>query len=165
MKGSILKYILIVSLLMNFTFLGAAAYTHYRQIHYHHTAPFLGPHGAPGPHGLSGPGMLFEALSLKPEQMKVFQQKAEVFHGSLAKKRQEVDSLRGSLFALMRADNPDARAIDAAIVQINTAQQEIQRSVLSHMLEFKSMLDKEQQKTFLDLIQRAMDRPNDALCP
>ena len=40
MKDSILKYILIVSLLMNFSLLGAAAYTHYRQVRYHRTAPF-----------------------------------------------------------------------------------------------------------------------------
>lgn len=162
MKGSILKYVLIVSLLMNFTFLGAAAYTHYRQVRHDHTAPFLGPGGIPGTHG---PGMLFEALSLKPEQMKLFRQKAEVFHGGLAKKRQEVDSLRGSLLALMRADNPDAGAIDAAIVQINTAQQEMQKSVVSHMLEFKSMLDKEQQKKFMDMIGGAMGERREAVCP
>ena len=61
--------------------------------------------------------MFFEALSLKPEQVKLFQQKAGVFHSGLMKKRQEVDSLRGSLLALMRADNPDGKAIEATIAQ------------------------------------------------
>lgn len=165
MKDSILKYILIVSLLMNFTFLGTAAYTHYRQVHYRHEAPLLGPGGIPGPHASCGPGMFFEALSLKPEQVKLFRQKAEVFHSSLAGKRQEVDSLRGSLIALMRPDNPDTRAIDAAIVQINAAQREMQKSVVSHMLEFKSMLDKDQQKKFIDMIDGAMKGRKEAVCP
>ena len=102
---------------------------------------------------------------MKPEQVKLFRQKAEVFHGSLARKRQEVDSLRGSLIALMRLDNPDTGAIDAAIVQINAAQQEMQKSVVSHMLEFKSMLDKDQQKKFIDMIDGAMKGRKEAVCP
>jgi Spy/CpxP family protein refolding chaperone len=165
MKNSILKYVLIVSLLMNFTFLGAAAYTHYRQVRHVRTAPFLGPHGIPGPHGPFGPGMFFEALSLKPEQMKLFQQKAEVFHGSLMKKKQEVDALRVSLLALMRADNPDGKAVEATIARINKEQEEMQKMVVSHMLEFKSMLDRDQQKKFMDMIEGAMGEPAGAVCP
>jgi Spy/CpxP family protein refolding chaperone len=165
MKNSILKYVLIVSLLMNLTFLGAAAYTHYRQARYHRTAPFLGPHGAPGPHGPFGPGMFFEALSLKPEQMTLFQQKAWVFHTGLMKKREEVDAFRASLLALMRADNPDGKAIEATVAQINKAQEEMQKIVVSHMLEFKSMLDKDQQKKFMDMIEGAMGGGKEAVCP
>ncbi len=56
----------------------------------------------------------------------------------------------------MRADNPDQKAIEATIAQINKAQEEMQKTVVAHMLEFKSMLDKEQQKRFLDLIETAM---------
>ena len=69
-----------------------------------------------------------------------------MFHTRLTKKRQEVDRLRVSLVALMRADNPDNKAIEATIAQINKIQEEMQKMVVSHMLEFKSMLDKDQQK-------------------
>ena len=41
----------------------------------------------------------------------------------------------------------------------------MQKSVVSHMLDFKSMLDKEQRKKFFDLIQGAMDLRNDGVCP
>ena len=165
MKDSILKYILIVSLLMNFSLLGAAAYTHYRQIHYHHTAPFFEPGGTPGPHAPCGPDMFFDALSLKPEQVKLFQQKAVMFHADLNKKRQEVDSLRGSLLALMRADNPDGKAIEATIAHINKEQEQMQKTVVSHMLEFKSMLDRDQQKKFMVMIEGAMGERKEAVCP
>ena len=119
MKDSILKYILIVSLLMNFSLLGTAAYTHYKQARYP-LAPLTGHTGmgaklGPFGHGAQG-GHLFEELSLRPEQEKLFRQKAAAFHQGLGKKRQEVDTLKASLVALMRADSPDARAIDAAIV-------------------------------------------------
>ena len=164
MKDSTLKYILIVSLLMNFSLLGAAAYTHYTQMR-HPFPPLAGPAGLPGPPASFGPGMLFERLSLKPEQMKLFQQKAEVFHDFLSKKRQEVDRLRGSLIALMRADSSDGKAIEATIARINKEQEDIQKTGVSHMLEFKSMLNKDQQKKFMDMIEGAMDRRNDAACP
>jgi Spy/CpxP family protein refolding chaperone len=169
MKNSVIKYILIVSLLMNFSFLGAAAYTHYKQSRYYRSAPFVGPTGIPSPTGLFGPavqpGYLFEELSLKPAQVKLFQQKAIVFHQALEGRRQEVDRLRNSLIGLMRADNPDRKAIGATIGQINAAQQDMQKMVVSHMLEFKSMLDEKQQKKFLDLIEGAMGQHREAVCP
>ena len=40
--------------------------------------------------------------------------------------------------------------------EINQAQEEMQRAVVAHMLEFKSMLDKDQQKKFFDLIEKVM---------
>ena len=165
MKNNILKYILIVSLLLNFSLLGAAAYTHYKQFRFFPPAPFWGPRGMPGPPAPFGPGMLFEELSLKPEQIKLFQQKAVLFHSALAKERQEVDRLRASLIALMRADNPDNKAIEATITHINKIQEDMQKTIISHMLEFKSLLDKNQQKKFLDMIEGAMGQRKVSICP
>jgi Spy/CpxP family protein refolding chaperone len=164
MKDSILKYILIVSLLLNVSLLGTAAYTHFRQTRFG-PPPFAGLGGPPGQPAPFGPSMFFEQLSLKPEQVKLFQQKAGVFHSGLMKKRQEVDRLRVSLLALMRADNPDNKAIEGAIARINKEQEEMQKSVVSHMLEFKSMLNKEQQKKFMDMIDGAMTQRKEAACP
>jgi Spy/CpxP family protein refolding chaperone len=164
MKDSILKYILIISLLLNVSLLGTAAYTHFRQTRFG-PPPFAGLDGPPGQPAPFGPGMLLGDLSLKPEQVKLFQQKAVVFHDALNKKRQEVDRLRVSLIGLMRADHPDNKAIEVTIGQINAEQQDMQKIVVSHILEFKSMLDGQQQKKFLNLIEGAMDRPKEAMCP
>ena len=156
MKSNFLKYILILSLLMNFSLLGAAGYTHYQQSRSNLAAPFSYDHHS---------NYLFQELSLKPEQIKLFQQKAASFHGALNKKRQEVDQLRGSLFGLMGADNPDHNAIEAAITRINNSQHDMQKMVVAHMLEFKAMLDKDQQKKFLDLIEGAMAKRKGTICP
>jgi Spy/CpxP family protein refolding chaperone len=156
MKNNILKYILVLSLLMNFSLLGAAGYTHYKQSRYRLAAPVS--------YSTRG-NYPFKELSLKPEQIKLFQQKAVAFHDLLDNKRQEVDRLRGSLFGLMRADIPDSKAIQGMIIQINKTQEEMQRMVVAHMLEFKTMLDKDQQKKFLDLIEGAMAKRREALCP
>jgi Spy/CpxP family protein refolding chaperone len=150
--------------LLNFSLLGAAAFTHYRQTRFG-PPPFAGLIGGPVHPGHSGPGMFFEELSLKPEQIKIFQQKAAVFHNALAKERREVNRLRTSLITLMRADNPDHKAIEAAIIRINKIQEDMQKTVVSHMLEFKSMLDKDQQKKFLHMIEGAMGQGRQAVCP
>jgi Spy/CpxP family protein refolding chaperone len=164
MRNNLLKYILIVSLLLNFSLLGAAAYTHYRQTRFG-PPPLAGLIGGPVHPGHSGPGMLFEELSLKPEQVKIFQEKAVLFHNALARKRQEVDRLRNSLIVLMGAENPDHKAIEGTITQINKIQEDMQKTVVSHMLEFKSMLNKDQQKKFLLLIEGAMGQGRQAVCP
>jgi Spy/CpxP family protein refolding chaperone len=156
MKSNFLKYILILSLLLNFSMLGAAGYTHYRQSSFRQTSPVNCP--------VRG-NYLFEGLSLKPEQIKLFQQKAESFHGTIAEKRQEIDQMRGSLFGLLRADTPDSKAIDEAISRINHQQHDMQQMVIAHLLEFKAMLDKNQQKKFLDLIEGAMGKRKETLCP
>jgi len=168
MKNNLVKYILVVSLLMNFSLLGAAGYTHYQQSRGRAAAPFgyggLPGRTAPNSHGIRG-NWLFEELSLKPEQIKLFQQKALSFHGALDKKRQEVGRLRRALFGLMRADNLDHKPIEATIAQITNRQQDMQKMIVAHMLEFKSLLDKDQQKKFLDLIEDAMAKRKEAAYP
>jgi Spy/CpxP family protein refolding chaperone len=159
MKNSLLKYILILSLLLNFSLLGTAGYNYY---HVHHQSHF--PLTAPVGCGIQD-NHLFAALSLKPEQIKPFQQKAASFHEALGKKRQEVERLREGLFGYIRTDNPDSQAIQGTIIQINKTQENMQRLVVAHMLEFKSLLDKNQQKKFLDLIEGAMAKRKEALCP
>jgi hypothetical protein len=175
MRDNILKYILIISLVLNFSFLGAAGYTHYKQTRYRVPAPFAGTPSRPAPFGpgmpvrtapaYAVPACLFEGLALKPGQLKLFQEKAGWFHAVLDQKRQDVDRLRIVLFGLMRADSPDQKAIETTIARINRTQEEMQRTVVSHMLEFKSMLDKDQQKKFLDMIEGATAQRGEAMCP
>ena len=165
MKDNLLKYILILSLLLNFSLLGAAGYTYYHQ-NRHRTSPLS--HGTAGQVPASCSSIqshLFEALSLRPEQRTLFEQKAPLFHKGLDKKREEIDRLRRSLFELMGVEHPDNKAIEAAIAEINGVQEDMQKMVVAHMLEFKSMLDKDQQKEFVDLIQGAMMNTQEIQCP
>jgi Spy/CpxP family protein refolding chaperone len=160
MKNHILKFILFVSLLLNFSLLGAAGYAHYRQ------SRIPSSHDAQGrpSFGPATQAHIFEALSLKPDQLKPMQEKAAVFHQSLDSRHAEVARLRASLLDLMRADSPDRKAIESAIAEISGAQREMQELVIAHMLEFKSMLTPEQQRRFLDLIQAGMTEMGSAHC-
>lgn len=165
MKNNILRYVLVLSLVLNFSLLGAAGYSYYRQSH-HRPPPFgYGPPMRVPAACTSIQTYLFEALSLKPEQRILFEQKAPLFHNALDRNREKVDRLRRSLFELMGADPPDSKAIEEKIAEINGAQREMQKLVVSHMLEFKSMLDSEQQKKFFDLIQETMRGNEGARCP
>ena len=60
MKNNFLKYILILSLLMNVSLLAAAGYTHYQQSRSNLAAPLSCDHHT---------NYLFQELSLKPEQI------------------------------------------------------------------------------------------------
>jgi hypothetical protein len=164
MKDNRLKYIFVLSLLLNFSLLGAAGFTYYQQNRYR---PSHFGHGAPEqvPAESSTSPHLFETLALKPEQRMLFEQKAPLFHGALDQEREKVDRLRGSLIGLMGADNPDNKAIGEAIAEINGVQEKMQEMVVAHMLEFKSMLDKDQQKKFFDLIHGAMTMRQEMQCP
>ena len=66
-----------------------------------------------------------------------------------------------AIFPRGRANDP----VRATIAEINGVQEEMQKMVVAHMLEFKSMLDKDQQKKFFDLIQGAMTRRQGMQCP
>jgi Spy/CpxP family protein refolding chaperone len=164
MKDNLLKYVLILSLLLNFSLLGAAGYTYYRQNRYG-TAPFGHEASGQAPECSSIHPYLFKALSLKPEQRKLFDQKALLFHQALDKKGEQVDRLRKSLFAIIEADYPDNRAIEKTIAEINGVQEDMQKMIVAHMLDFKSMLDKEQQKKFFGLIRGAMKTGQEIQCP
>jgi Spy/CpxP family protein refolding chaperone len=170
MKDNLLKYIFVLSLLLNVSLLGAAGYTYYRQ-NRNRTSPFgYGPSGhvpmtSTSIHSTSIHSYLFESLSLKPEQRELFEKKARLFHEALDQKGANVDQLRKSLIELMRAERPDRKAIETDINEINRVQQEIQKMIVAHMLDFKSTLDRDQQKKFFDLIQGAMGMRHEIQCP
>jgi Spy/CpxP family protein refolding chaperone len=165
MKNNILRYVLALSLVLNFSLLGAAGYSYYQQSR---PRPFPFGYGAPArvPAGYTSiQPYLFEALSLKPEQQRLFEQKAPLFHQALDKKREDVDRLRRSLFDLMGTEHPDSKVIEATIAEINGVQEEMQKLIVAHMLQFKSMLDKDQQKKFFNLIKGAMTKMQEIQCP
>ena len=161
MKDNILKFVLVLSLLLNISMLASAGYTHYRQSRYQ--APPSG-YGIQKP-GFQVPSCLFEELSLRPEQLTKLQQKALTFHADLDEKRREIDQKRISLVTFMRADSPDTKAIDATISEINRLQYDVQKTAVSHILEFKRMLDKDQQVKFFNLIEGTMRKGTGLQCP
>ena len=156
MKNSTLKFLLVVSLILNFSFLGAAGYQYYKKSTYW-TSPFG--------YKMKKGHFLFEELSQKPEQMKAMRDSATKFRAIIDGKRQSIALKRNNLIVLMRRDNPDRNDIAAIVSEISEMQEEMQRMIAMHMLDIKAGLDKDQQKKFLDLVDNAMSEGRQMGCP
>ena len=155
MKNSAFKFLLIISLILNISFLGAAGYQYYKKSTYW-TSPFG--------YMMKKGHFLFEELSLRPDQLKTMREAATKFRAIIDEKRQAVASKRKELITLMRQDNPDRYAIAAVVSEINRMQEEMQRMIAMHMIDMKAELDKDQQKKFLDLIENAMAKGRQIGC-
>jgi hypothetical protein len=158
MKGSTLKFILGISLILNLSVFISAGIVYYR----HHTDNYAPPFVCDFQ---KGNRFIFNKLNLRPEQMSVFREKALPFRTKIIEKRHEILQKRSALLEIMRAEMPDQPAIDAAIIDINRMQGDMQRMVITHMLEMKAMLNKDQQKRFFDLIEKTMDTNIDMPMP
>jgi Spy/CpxP family protein refolding chaperone len=155
-NSGVLKFVLIASLVLNFTILATAGYFYYRQTSY-----WVSPFGVKMPKDR----FLFDELSLRPGQRKAMREKAIPFRAEIDRRRQEIVKKRKALFTLMREENPDRKAIGAVIAGISGMQEEMQRRIAGHMLEEKALLDKDQQQKFLDLIESRMTQGVHAGCP
>ncbi|MBI5640273.1 MAG: periplasmic heavy metal sensor [Nitrospirae bacterium] len=156
MKNSTLKFLLFVSLVLNISFLGAAGYQYYSKANYW-TSPFG--------YKMKKDHFLFEALSLRPNQLKAMREAATTFRTVIDDKRQAIASKRKDLITMMRQDNPDRMALAAVVSEISGMQEEMQRMIAMHMLNMKAGLDTNQQKQFLDLIENAMTEGRQMGCP
>jgi len=156
MNNSTVKYLLLISALLNLTILGTIGYRHYQR-NTHWTSPF----GQQMPRDQ----FLFEKLGLKPEQVGSMKKKAIPFRADIDRRRTELAGKRRHLVALMRQDAPNLPAIRSLIAEISSIQEEMQLRISAHMLEVKAMLDKKQQQQFLDLIENAMNTGRRTGCP
>jgi Spy/CpxP family protein refolding chaperone len=156
MKNSTLKFLFIISLILNISFLGAAGYQYYKKSTYW-TSPFG--------YKMKKGHFLFEELSLRQDQLKTMRETATKFRDIIDEKRKSVASKRKELITIMRQDNPDRYAIATVVSEINKMQEEMQRMIAMHMLDIKAGLDKDQQKKFLDLIDNAMTDGKQIGCP
>ena len=147
MKGSVWKFILLVSLALNLSILATAGYLYHRQTGY-----WISPFGIK----MAKNHFIFEELSLSPEKMAAMKARALLFRQEIDRGRLEVSQKRHEIVALMRIESPDVGAINAKIGEINSLQGEMQKRIAAHMLEEKALLGPEQQKKFLDLIEKAM---------
>ena len=156
MRNSTLKYLLLVSLLLNLTFLATVGYRSYQQRSYW-TSPF----GARMPRDR----FLFEDMALAPQQVEAMKKRTIPFRAELDRRRDQITGKRKELLAFMRRDTPDLSAIRALIAEISAMQEEMQYLVAAHMLEVKAMMTKEEQQRFLDLIENVMSKGSQIGCP
>ncbi len=152
MKSSTLKFLLMLSLVLNIAILGTAGYLYYKNSPYH-----LFRTGRK--HGRYA--FLVKELSLTPDQANTMEEKGRLFHKELDAAKRQMFQKKMALLSLIRSDNPDTEAINQTISSIGDMQESIQRRIVTHILEVKTLLDRDQQKRFFDLIDKFMARRED----
>ena len=155
MRRNFWRFVLAISLALNLSFLITVGYMHFKQSQYR-TTPFGGK--------IEKNKFLFEELSLRPEQMEKMKERSLLFRKEVDGKRNAIAEKKRKLFTLIGENQPETPAIDAAIDEISSMQEDLQKRVVQHILETKSLLNKEQQKKFLDLIENTMHRGRQAEC-
>ena len=140
MKNNVLRYLLLVSVLLNLTILGTVGYRYYQKAAYW-TSPFG--------HTIKKDHFLFEELALQSTQTEAMRKRAMPFRAEIDGQRADIAQQRKNLVALMRQERPDMDAIGGRIAGISTVQEAMQRKVVTHLLEEKALLSKEQQGNFL----------------
>jgi Spy/CpxP family protein refolding chaperone len=155
MKSNIWKFILAISLILNASILATVGYMHYKQSQYRTT---------PLGFRIEKNRFLFEELSLRPGQVETLKERALLFHREVDDKRTAITEKRKKLFALIRADQSETKAIEATINQISSLQKDLQKNIVLHILETKALLNKEQQHKLFDLIENTMHTDGQTGC-
>lgn len=149
MNNRLLKTILFISLLMNFTILAAAGYFYCRD------AGCLGI----GPiKETTETAVLSKELNLTPEQRKAIEEMDAGFRKTLKENREKIIEKRKRVLELIREDRPDREAIDSVLSEIRELQWRIQKLAIGHIIDEKSVLSKEQQAKFYGLLEKRLEK-------
>ena len=144
MKGKLLKFILIISLLLNFSILAVAGYFYCRD---------SGCRGISSDRATRKRAFLSKKLGLTPDQQKILEEKDIAFRKSVREIRDEVMRKRRLLLDLLGKDNPDRDAINAILSEIAALEKQTQVLVVDHILEERAVFNKEQQAKYSELLK------------
>ena len=150
MKNSTLKFLLLLSVILNIAILGTVGYSYYRNTC-----------NRPFPFGPGRRAFLMKELSLNPGQANLMIKNQQSFHSQIDTMRQQIFKKRLLLLNLMKSDNPDTKKIDRTIEEIGDMQEGIQKTIVAHIIGVKTILNKDQQKKFFGFIENIITRRED----
>jgi Spy/CpxP family protein refolding chaperone len=148
MRSKWLTVVLFLSLAVNAGVLATMGY------HYYHNASLTS--SAPCP--LSpGDSHLYQSLGLSNLQLSKMDPLAQKFHGRLAELGAIMEEKKMVLIDLLRKDG-DPKKIENLRKEMAAIQDDIQKEVITHIMESKKILDPNQQQRFFDLMRQSMAR-------
>ncbi len=150
MKNSTLKFLLLVSVILNIAILATLGYSYYQ-----HTCR------QPVPFGPARRAFLMKELSLTPEQADLLMNNQQVFHAKITAMKQQLFQKRLQLLNLMQAAQPDTQKIEQSIEAMGDMQENIEKAVVSHIMEVKTILNTDQQKKFFGFIENIITKRQD----
>jgi Spy/CpxP family protein refolding chaperone len=146
---------LFLSLAVNAGVLATTGYYYYRT-----TSPTP---SAPCPMS-PGDSHLYESLGLSKVQLSKMEPVAQKFHGRLAELAALMEGKREALLNLIENDsNPEST--EHLRKEMAGIQDEIQKEVITHIMESKKILDPDQQQRFFDLMRHSMIQAKNSWSP
>ena len=148
MKSKLMILVLILSLAINAGVLVSMGY------HYYVNAST--PSSAPCPMS-PGDSHLYQSLGLSKAQLSKMEPIAQKFHARLAELGALIERKKETLTDLLQKES-DPASIENLRKEMAAIQDEIQKEVISHIMESKKILDPVQQQRFFDLMRQSMTR-------
>jgi len=148
MRSKWLTIVLFLSLAINAGVLATMGYHYYQKTSRTPSAPCpMSP----------GDSHLYQSLGLSNLQLAKMEPLAQKFHGRLGELAALMEEKKGLLMDLLQQEGDPVR-IEELRKEMATIQDEIQREVISHIIETKKILDAKQQQRFFDLMRQSMIR-------
>ncbi|MBM4324158.1 MAG: periplasmic heavy metal sensor [Deltaproteobacteria bacterium] len=121
---------------------------------YHYYVNASTPSSAPCPMS-PGDSHLYQSLGLSKVQLSKMEPLAQKFHARLAELGARMEERKETLTNLLQKESPPAN-IESLRKEMAAIQEDIQKEVISHIIESKKILDPVQQKRFFDLMRQSM---------
>ncbi len=146
MRSKWLIFVLVLSLAINAAVLATTGYHYYLSASTKTLPPCpLSP----------GDSHLYQSLGLSEAQLARMEPVAQKFHSRLAELGMAMEGKREHLVDLLAKDG-DSASIENLRSEMAGIQDEIQKEVITHIIETKKILDAKQQQHFFDLMKQSM---------
>jgi Spy/CpxP family protein refolding chaperone len=123
---------------------------------YHYYVNASTPSSAPCPMSPSD-SHLYQSLGLSKAQLSMMEPLAQRFHERLAELGKRMEEKKEILTDLLQKES-DPAGIENLRKEMAGIQDEIQKEVITHIMESKKILDPVQQQRFFDLMRQSMTR-------
>ena len=143
--------ILIFSLAINAAVLGVCGYHYYR-----YTCAASSAYCPLSP----GDQHFYQGLGLSDSQLERMEPLARTFHVKLDELSRETEKKRELLVNLLSREEVDTGRIERLRKDMASIQDQIQREVITHLLDVRKILNPEQKEHFFALLRRSMKQEN-----
>jgi Spy/CpxP family protein refolding chaperone len=147
MKHRWIAMILVLSLAVNAAVIAVSGYNYYRKVRLSMT----GVSPSPGKEH-----HFYQVLGLTQAQLVKIDPLAKSFHGRLENLHSVMGVKKDLLVSLLGQENVAHTEIEKLREEMAAIQDNIQRIVISHILDVKAILDSNQQERFLKLLHKSM---------
>jgi Spy/CpxP family protein refolding chaperone len=147
MRGKVFIFVLVLSLAINASILGTMGYHYYREASLAKDAPC--PLSPSHQH-------LYQQMGLSAAQLAQMEPLAQKFHERLGKLDMAMKGKNERLVELLGQKEVDPVQVEGLRKEIAGIQDEIQKEVITHILDSKKILDAKQQNQFFALMGQSM---------